>query len=321
MKNKIILVGGDPNSINSEIIFKSWKKLNINVKKNTYLIANFELIKSQRKKLKFKTKIVKVKNLNDKSLKNSLKIIDVPLNFKNSFNVDELQSSKYVLKCLALAHKFGEYKNTRGIINCPINKKLLKNSNKIGVTEYFASRSNVYDGSEVMMIYNKKLSVVPITTHIPIEKVSKKISSTLIVKKIVNLNHYFRKFLKKKPKIGMLGLNPHIGELDKDSEEINTIIPAIRKLKRKGINIQGPFSADTVFINNYKKYNVIVGMYHDQVLGPFKTLFQYDAINVTLGLNYLRVSPDHGPASNLIYKDQGNYQSLLQCFKFISKVG
>ena len=94
----------------------------------------------------------------------------------------------------------------------------------------------------------------------------------------------------------MLGLNPHNDEFRKSSKEITEIIPAISKLKKKGFRIDGPLPADTVFINDYKKYNIIVGMYHDQVLAPFKALFHFNAINCTLGLKYLRISPDHGPA-------------------------
>ena len=86
-----------------------------------------------------------------------------------------------------------------------------------------------------------------------------------------------------------------------------------------GINIKGPLVADTVFVNDYKNFDVIIGMYHDQVLGPFKTIFKFDAINITLGLRYLRVSPDHGTASNIIGKNKGNHLSLLRCIHFLNK--
>ena len=97
-------------------------------------------------------------------------------------------------------------------------------------------------------------------------------------------------------------------------------MPAIKRLKTRGIKISGPFVADTLFINNYKKFDVIIGMYHDQVLAPFKTLFQYDAFNLTLGLNYIRVSPDHGTAKDLIGKNKANSLSLIQCIKFLNNL-
>jgi 4-hydroxythreonine-4-phosphate dehydrogenase len=171
-----------------------------------------------------------------------------------------------------------------------------------------------------MLIHNKKLSVVPLTTHINIKNVSKKININLIIKKMKTLQRDFKKLFNKKPKIGILGLNPHNAELNNNSEEIKIINPAISKLKKKGFYVKGPLSADTLFINNYKKYDVVVGMYHDQVLAPFKSLFHFDAINITLGLNYLRVSPDHGPAKDIINKNKANHLSLLRCVKFINSL-
>ena len=87
------------------------------------------------------------------------------------------------------------------------------------------------------------------------------------------------------------------------------------------IKVYGPYVSDTIFLKEYKSFDVIVGMYHDQVLAPFKSLFKFDAINLTLGLNYLRVSPDHGVALELIGKNKANYSSLLECVKFVDKFG
>ena len=98
----------------------------------------------------------------------------------------------------------------------------------------------------------------------------------------------------------MLGLNPHNYELRNNSEE-KIIIPVIKKVRNKGIKITGPIPADTAFLkNNRKKFNVILGMYHDQVLSPFKALYNFDAINITLGILYLRISPDHGTGQDII---------------------
>ena len=147
-----------------------------------------------------------------------------------------------------------------------------------------------------MLIHNKSLSVLPLTTHIKLKDISKKINKNLIIKKMLTLKEDFKKLFNKNPKIAVLGLNPHNAELVKNSEEKKHIVPAILELKKRGFKIEGPLSADTMFINNYKNYDTVVGMYHDQVLTPFKSLFHFDAINLTLGLKYIRVSPDHGPA-------------------------
>ena len=320
MKKKIIIVAGDPNSINCEIISKTWRAINTSIKRKIYLIGNFNLINKQFKKLKRKVSIIKVKQLEDNTSPNKLKIIDIPLNFKNPFKVSLQNSKKYIYESFNLAHKLAQNKKVKGLINCPIDKKLLNKSKKIGVTEFLASKNKINKGSEVMFIHNKKLSVVPITTHINIKNVSKKISINLIIKKIYTLQKDFKKLFGKRPKIGILGLNPHNAELNSNSEEVRIINPAILKLKKKGFYVEGPLSVDTMFINNYKKYDVIVGMYHDQVLTPFKSLFQFDAINITLGLNYLRVSPDHGPAKDIINKNTANHLSLLSCVKFINRL-
>ena len=320
MKKKIILISGDPNSINSEIIFKSWKKINKTLRKRIYLISNFDLINEQFSKLKYKIKTIKVKNINEILSGDELKIINVNLDFNKAFKVDESSASKFINKTLDLAHKYGLKNNVSGIINCPINKNLL-NKGIAGVTEDLAFKCGIKNKSEVMLIRNKKISVSPITTHINVKDVSKQIKKEIIIIKIKTINKWFKKFFKKKPKIAILGLNPHNAEFRDNSEEVNEILPAIKKLRKIGIKLDGPLSSDTVFINNYKNYDVIVGMYHDQVLTPFKTIFKFDAINITLGLKYLRISPDHGVATNLIGQKKANPKSLISCIEFLDKFG
>ena len=317
---KIIIIGGDPNSINSEIILKSWKRINKSLKKKIYLISNFKLIKEQSQKLKLKTEIIKVSNVNEKSNDSALKILNINLNYKSVFNVPFNQASKFIIKSFNLAHYLAIDKKILGLINCPINKILLKKNN-IGVTEFLASKCKIKNNSEVMLIRNKRFAVCPITTHIDIKNVSKSLKSEIIINKIITINNFFKRFFKKKPKIGILGLNPHNAEMKRNSEEKKIILPAISRLKKKGIKLSGPLVSDTIFIKDYKNYDVIVGMYHDQVLTPFKTIFKFDAINVTLGLKYLRVSPDHGVAKKLILKNKANPKSLIECINFINKYG
>ena len=319
MRKKILLIGGDPNSINSEIIYKSWKRLKINQKKKIYLISNYELIKKQFKKLNYKLELLKVNNIYEDERSNKLKILDIKLDFSNPFKVQEKKASKFVIDSLNRGHNLALSKNVIGIINCPISKTLLKQKN-IGVTEYLASKCKIKDNSEVMLLFNKKLSISPITTHVDIKDISKKINSKTIFNKVFNIHKWFKKYQNIPPKIAILGLNPHNAELRKNSEEVKVIIPSIKKLMKKGLKIQGPFSSDTFFLKNYKKYNVVIGMYHDQILGQFKTLFKYDALNITLGLKYTRVSPDHGPAKDLIGKNLANCESLIKCIKFIQKI-
>ena len=171
-----------------------------------------------------------------------------------------------------------------------------------------------------MLIYNKKLSVCPITTHLPLKKVSKEINKKNIKEQVYLINDFYIKKIGFKPKIGILGLNPHCESISKFNEDEKIIKPVIKDLKRSKFNVSGPFSADTCFLNeNRKKFNVIVGMYHDQVLTPIKTIFEYDAINITLGLPFLRISPDHGPNEKMIGKNISNPLSLIKALKFLDK--
>tara|TARA_B100001057_G_scaffold85044_1_gene80861 strand:- start:107 stop:1072 length:966 start_codon:yes stop_codon:yes gene_type:complete len=319
IKKKIFLIAGEPNSVNSEIIFKSWKKLSKHIQEKIYVIGNYSLLKEQFNQLNYKIELEKLKEL--KSIDNNkLKIIDIDLNFNNPFKVKKKDAAKYIVNSLKKGHDLAISKNTFGLINCAISKNLLPKK-KTGVTEFLANKCNIRDNSEVMLIKNNNLSVSPITTHIDLKDVHKNINSKKIILKIKTINKYFIKLFKKKPKIGILGLNPHNAELRKGSTEVTEIIPAINKLKKLKFKIDGPIVADTIFIKNFKKYDVIVGMYHDQVLSPFKSIFKFNGINLTLGLKYLRVSPDHGVAKDLIKKKQANYNSLYDCINFLYKFG
>ncbi len=316
--NKIILISGDPNSINSEIIYKTWKKLNKSLKRRIYIISNFELLKKQFSNLKYSIKINKINNIHEKTKHNELNVISLELKFKKPFCVSKKEASKFVLNSLDYAHSLAIKDKKISIINCPINKNLLK-KNKIGVTEYLAKKCKVKDSSEAMLIKSKNFAVSPITTHIDVNEISKKINSKIIFNKIFTIHNWYKDKFKTKPKIGVLGLNPHNAELRVNSEERRIVIPSISKLKNCGVNVNGPLVADTIFIKEYKNYDLLVGMYHDQVLAPFKALFNFDAINITLGLKYLRVSPDHGTAANLIGKKKANPASLINCVNFLNR--
>lgn len=319
MIKKIIIISGEPKSINPEIIYKSWKKINKTTKKKIYVISNYRLLNEQFKLLNYRIRLKKVDSIQENESDDVLKILNVDLNYKKLSSIKKNDITLYINKSLTLAHNLALKNNILGIINCPINKMHLKKFT--GATEFFAKKCLINDNSEVMLIRSNKLAVSPITTHINIKNVAKNINKNLIINKIKTINNCYKSFFGNKPKLAILGLNPHNSELRKDSEEVKLIIPAVKKLKKLGFKVSGPTPADTLFINDYKKYDVIVGMFHDQVITPLKTLFKFDAINITLGLKYLRLSPDHGVASNIIGKNRANPESLINCIKFINKYG
>ena len=208
--------------------------------------------------------------------------------------------------------------NSLGLINGPISKRTFLKGKYSGITEYLAYKTGSVN--ETMLIFNKQLSVSPITTHIPINQVANKIKKKIIINKIQSINKFYKKFLGFKPNMAITGLNPHCETFSGKNIEKMEILPAINFLKKKKIKILGPFSADTIFLkNNRKKFDVIIGMYHDQVLAPMKTIFGFDAINITIGLPFIRITPDHGPNYKMFGLNKSKPDSLIQALSFLDR--
>ena len=321
MKKIIAIISGEPNSINSEIIAKVWKKKNNFGNLNIFIIGNFILLKKQLSVIKYKVGLKKINEVTNQNFKKKLHIYDIPLKFKNPFRISRQNKRRYIEDSFKIALELIDKKKITGLINCAVSKKELSSRKKfIGVTEFLAKKKGVL-GKEAMLIYNNSLSVCPITTHIKLSHVSKNISKKKIVTKTIAVNNFFKRKLKIKPRIGILGLNPHNDELRKKSEEKKIIIPAINYLRKKRVLIHGPISPDTAFLNYKKKgFNVLVGMYHDQVLTPFKAIFKFNAINITVGIPFLRISPDHGIGRDIVKKNKASPESLLESIKFFKKI-
>jgi len=304
----ILIVPGETKSVFFEIFFKSMKL-------KTYLsplilICDKSTLNKEKKKYKFNKKINQIflKDIHNKFVfKKEIYLIDVKKQ-KNNF---------YVHDCFEVAFKLIKEGFSHKLINGPINKTKTLKKKYLGITEYVAKQFN--QKKFAMLIYNKKLAVCPVTTHLPIKLVAKKISKKNIREKIIVVNDFYKKYLGFKPKIAVVGLNPHCESVLKFNEDTKIIGPLIKAFRDK-INIKGPFSADTIFLkNNRKKFDIIIGMYHDQVLTPIKTLFEYDAINITIGLPFLRVTPDHGPNEKMIGKNISNPISLIRSLEFLDK--
>ena len=307
--NPVIVVSGDPKSIFLEIFFKSF---NI-AKRPLILIVSKKILKQQMKLLKYKFELNEIFEQNFKKIKFKNKVInfiDVPI--KNINN-----TKKYLENCFKISLKILNKNKNISLINGPINKEKFIKNRYLGITEYLGSKTNKLK-DVVMIIHNKRLSVSPLTTHLPLRDVYKNISKVKIINHVKKIDEFFRKYLKKKPNIAITGLNPHCESNFKKSEEKNIITPAINFLISKRFKVSGPFPADTIFLkNNYQKFDVIIGMYHDQVLAPIKSIFGFNAINITLGLPFLRVSPDHGPNIKMFGKNISNPNSLKEAIKFL----
>ena len=315
----IIIVAGEPNSVFLEIFFKS-------IKSSTYkspliIITSKNLVQEQMKNLGFTFKI----NIIDKEFKEFYKLdnekinlINVDYKFKKCFEQITNKSNKYIDETFDIALKILQKNKFSKFINGPISKKSFLKGKILGITEYLAKKTKSNDVA--MLIYNKDLSVSPLTTHLAIKDVHKKISKPKIYNQVNLINNFYKKKFNKLPKIAITGLNPHCESNFHNSEEDRIIIPAIKKLRLKNNKINGPFPADTIFTKSLlKKYDVIIGMYHDQVLSPMKALYNFDAINITLGLPFTRISPDHGPNYSMLGKNLSDPKSLIQALKFLDK--
>ena len=315
----IVIIAGEPNSIFLEIFFKSLKSNKY--KRPLILIVSKKLLISQMDSLGYQYKIntMNIKKKLDKNLDNKkINILDVDYNFTYPFEKISNKSNFYISKCFKIGIDFIGKNKCSGLINGPVSKKKFLNGKYLGITEYIASKTKKKKIS--MLIYNEKLSVSPITTHLPLKDVHKNISQIKIVNQVKLIVDFYKKKLKKNPRIAITGLNPHCESNYKTSEEEKIIKPAIKKLNNKNFNVKGPFAADTIFMKEQaKKYDVIIGMYHDQVLTPVKTLFGFDAINITLGLPFIRISPDHGPNISMLGKNLSSPISLIKALKFLDK--
>ena len=312
----IIVVAGEPNSIFSEIFIKSVKN---KIKSPIILICSKKLLRKQAKFLKLN---IKFNNLEINQLKNhnhklkKINLVNVNYTQKKTFDKISSKSNTYLKKCFELALKLIKMGVSNKLINGPISKENFLKNKFNGITEYLAYKTKTKNFS--MIIYNKKLSVSPITTHLPVKFIAKNLNKSLIINKIKLTNKFWLSQFNKKPKFAVTGLNPHCESIDKFKEDKEIIVPAVKELKKCKIDINGPFAADTIFLkNNRDKYDLIFGMYHDQVLTPIKTLFEYNAINITVGLPFIRVSPDHGPNQNMIGKNISNSKSMSESIRFL----
>ena len=247
----------------------------------------------------------------------SINLIDIQCK-KNNNKFNTKLTNEYLTKSFDVAIKLLKSNFSYKFINGPIIKNSFLKKKFLGITEYVSEKFNIKKNG--MLIFNKSLSVCPVTTHLPIKLVQKQITIKIIKEKIYLVNNFYLKYFKLKPRIAVTGLNPHCESILKYNEDEKIIKPAIETMKKKYINVKGPFPADTIFNKkNRSLFDVVIGMYHDQVLTPIKTLYEFDAINITMGLPFLRVTPDHGPNKEMIGKNISNPSSLIRALEFLDK--
>ena len=309
MNKNIAVTIGDIKGVGIKILIKLWKLNKIN---NFILITNLKLFNKFLKKnnIKIIPKIYKPEY--GKTNKKFFYVYDY---YAKNYDENTYLSLK---KGYDLCRK----NYCKGIITLPLNKNIIKtkfNKKFIGQTEFFQKIENKKLSN--MIFYSEDLIVLTLTTHIPIQKINYYIrKKDYIFEKIKLFNQTLTiDYNIKKPKIAISGINPHAGENGTiGKEEQKYILPIIKKLKKNNINVNGPFSADTLFSEeNRKKYNSFICFYHDQALIPFKLIKKFNGINYTGSLNIIRISPDHGTGYNL-KNNEIVLTSLFECFKKIN---
>ncbi len=318
LKKVILISAGDPASISSEITIKAIENSKIIKNIRPIVISSLNLIEDCKKNINSNIKLNEIKdkvNFSDYK-ENNLNIIPINLFEEIFFGKPNTKYASFIKKSIVDCVRIKMNSIASAIVTNPINKEIMYQSgfNFQGHTDFLASLSQ-YKKIPVMMLVTNGLKTIPLTIHVPIKNISKLITKSRIEHSInIAKESLISLFNISKPRILVTGLNPHAGENgDIGNEEKKIIIPAINKAKKKNdCFLEGPVSADTAFSSKKRKdYDVAICMYHDQALIPIKTLDFFNGVNVTLGLDFIRTSPDHGTAFDIAGKNIANPDSLI----------
>lgn len=317
MSNKIKLgiSIGDINGIGSEVILKTFRDKRMLDFCTPIIFGDFNVLSQIKKTLHFDDLYLNKIQSVDMAKSNKINVLNC---WKEDVKIDLGQNNatggKYALKSLQSANKALKNSEIDALVTAPINKDNIQSDEfKFpGHTEFLEKE---HQGKSLMLMLCDTLRVGVVTGHIPLEKVSKDISADLILDKLNTLNQSLKQdFGIRKPKIAVLGLNPHAGDNGViGKEEQKTIIPALQKAEQQSILAFGPYPADGFFGSNKRQaFDGVLAMYHDQGLVPFKTLSFGNGVNFTAGLNIVRTSPDHGTAFDIAGKNQAEESSFRQ---------
>ena len=313
-KPRIGITIGDPNGIGIEVIIKTFLD-------NRMLQVCTPVIYGSAKVISFHRKALNIAEFNYNTIKTADALIPRKVNllscWEEDIKIDFGQptdvSGSYAVKSLEMAANDLADGKLDGLVTAPINKDMMKQAgfDFPGHTEYLAQKFRAEEHLMFMVSENLKIAVV--SGHEPLKNVSANLTSERILKKLVIMNKSLqRDFGIRKPKIAVLGLNPHAGDNGMlGSEEKDIIIPAVKKAFSTNMLVYGPYSADGFFGSSvYKQFDAVLAMYHDQGLVPFKALAFEDGVNYTAGLSIVRTSPDHGTAYDIAGKNLASEASL-----------
>ena len=321
----IAVTMGDPAGISAEITALSWKRSRKEQLSPFFIVSRAslydELNASSSQKVPFK--IINSPAETFAVFPHAIPILELPKKVETIAGQPDPANAEMIIKSISTAVDLVQSKQASSLVTTPINKHVLYQAGFEfpGHTEFLAKLATQENGQlkrPVMMLVSSQLKTVPLTIHIPLRDVPTAITKQLIEETVHIISADMKKYFGlQSPRIAVAGLNPHAGENGSMGKtEIEIIEPVLRELKNKGLNISGPHPADTLFHAKARKnYDVVLGMYHDQALIPIKTLGFDEGVNTTLGLPFVRTSPDHGTAYDIAGKGLANPQSLMEAIK------
>lgn len=316
---------GDPSGIGPEIILKSFENEEIR-NSNIVVIADFVVMHSASKMLKISSfKLNRILKVPDCSFSREvLNILDLNLIGKDQLQPGKVNaaSGSAAYECLRSAIELAKNNEIDTIATAPLNKEALHLAGHkyAGHTEILADLTNTEDYA--MLLFDKKLSVIHVSTHISLLEAVTGLRKERIEKVILLADQSIKRLIGRSPRIAVAGLNPHAGENGLfGDEEIREIIPAIETMKSKGLNVEGPVPPDTVFLKAVNgMYDVVVAMHHDQGHIPLKLLGFNTGVNITVGLPFIRTSVDHGTAFEIAWTGKANEDSMIHAIKLAIKL-
>lgn len=320
--SRIVVTAGEPAGIGADICL-SLPHSKISDENELFIIADPDLIEQRSRLLGVHSSLILHENTDTLSERyHSEKLNIIPVRMNNSCDPGKLdaENSHYVLNMLDLACDLCRDKKVHAMVTAPVQKSIINEAgfDFTGHTEYLAEKSA---STPVMMLATKTLRVALATTHLPLNDVSKSITRQSLTKTIQILHDFLiSQAAIPRPTILVSGLNPHAGENGRlGEEEITTIIPVIDEMRRQGMELIGPLPADTLFTPKYlDTADAVLAMYHDQGLPVLKYSGFGKAVNITLGLPFIRTSVDHGTALELAGTGKANNSSLLEAIDMAS---
>ncbi|MFK7113157.1 4-hydroxythreonine-4-phosphate dehydrogenase PdxA [Flavobacterium oreochromis] len=316
-KPENIIIGisiGDLNGIGSEVVLKSFEDTRMLELCTPIIFANVKIISYLKKQLNLNVNLHGIDKI-DQAVVGKVNVLNVWKEGVNlEWGIEDQNVGKYAIKSFIAATQALKENKVDVLVTAPISKVNIQSDEFSfpGHTDYL---NQELEGDALMLMIQDTLRVGLLTDHVPINEVASYLTEDLVMRKIKTINRsLIEDFQINRPKIAVLGLNPHSGDHGVIGQEEEIILkPALRKLFEEGIMVFGPYSADGFFGSaQYEKYDAVVATYHDQGLIPFKTLSFGRGVNYTAGLNKIRTSPDHGTGFDIAGKGLANHASFTE---------